>query len=163
LLGQVLTRKAEIEFKEHRGTDVLPQLRRALGIHEQLARELPKNVRNESSLSEALRYLGRVEAGSGQTSEAREHLERAIKIEERFAEIYPWGRYNLACSLAFLVPVSEPSQRESVARRAVDALRQAIRDGFSDFALMSTDPDLDVLRSRDDFKAFIKGMQAKGR
>jgi tetratricopeptide (TPR) repeat protein len=162
LLGQILTRKAEIEFKEHRGADVLPQLRRALGIHEQLAREHPKDVRNESCLAEALRHLGRAEAGSGQTSEAREHLERAIKIEERFAAIYPWGRHNLACSLAFLIPVSEPSQRESVSLRAIDALRQALRDGFSDFGLLSTDPDLDALRSRDDFKALIAGMKAKG-
>jgi hypothetical protein len=42
------------------------------------------------------------------------------------------------------------------------ALRQAVDGGYRDLAWIDIDHDLDPLRSRDDFKALIAEIKAKG-
>ena len=43
----------------------------------------------------------------------------------------------------------------------MEALRQAVNGGYRDFAWISIDPDLDPLRSRDDYRALIAEIKAK--
>ena len=53
--------------------------------------------------------------------------------------------YNLACVRALLGQKND----------AVEALAKALELGFDNFELLNTDPDLDPLRSRDDFKVLL--------
>ena len=53
--------------------------------------------------------------------------------------------YNLGCTRALL----------GQERKAVEALARAMELGFNNSDLLATDPDLDSLRSRDDFKSLV--------
>jgi hypothetical protein len=53
--------------------------------------------------------------------------------------------YNLACARA---QTNHP-------RAAVEALQRALEEGVDQTGLLASDPDLDPLRKRDDFKAVV--------
>ena len=54
------------------------------------------------------------------------------------------------------------SDRANLADQAMKALRQSVIGGYRDLAWIEIDADLDPLRSRDDFKALIAEIKAKG-
>jgi hypothetical protein len=56
--------------------------------------------------------------------------------------------YNLSCARALL-------GREA---SAMEALEKALEFGFAQHELLATDPDLDTLRDRDDFKILLTGI-----
>lgn len=86
-------------------------------------------------------YLARDLTAAGQYDRLVVCLELGLQIQEDFAV----GWYNLACARARL-------GREDA---AVAALDQALELGFDREDLLATDPDLDTLRDRDDFKALL--------
>jgi hypothetical protein len=73
-------------------------------------------------------------------------------------------RYNVACAFAQAAKVGEPDRREKAATRAVAELETLARLGY--FALpgrmphLESDPDLDPLRDRADFKQFVALLKA---
>jgi predicted esterase len=67
--------------------------------------------------------------------------ELALMIRDDSPRIW----YNLGCARA----------RLGQKRKAVEALARALELGFKNLELLETDPDLDPLRSRDDFKALV--------
>jgi serine/threonine-protein kinase len=86
------------------------------------------------------------------------------------AAVDPAGdEYNAACFLARCVPLAEkdatlPEARRqelahSYADRAVDTLRQAVKNGFKDAAHLKKDPDLDPLRQRADFQQLLQDLE----
>jgi tetratricopeptide (TPR) repeat protein len=80
----------------------------------------------------------------------------------------PGELYNAACELAQCVPLVGPEKgeltREQQAEQrrysdlAMEALRQSVKAGFKDAAHASKDPDLDPLRSRQDFGTLLMDM-----
>ena len=58
-------------------------------------------------------------------------------------------------------PWATPSRKASPSRsrppwvKAVDAVRTAVREGFRDRVYLETEPDLEPLRNRDDFKQIL--------
>jgi predicted esterase len=70
-------------------------------------------------------------------------LETALLIREDNAVAW----YNLACARA---QTNHP-------RAAVEALQRALEEGFNQPALLASDPDLDPLRKRKDFKVLVTG------
>jgi serine/threonine protein kinase/tetratricopeptide (TPR) repeat protein len=88
---------------------------------------------------------------------------RAGKAEDAVAEVAEltklniWngaGLYNFACIYA-VASAKDKARQEEHAQRAVALLRQAVKAGFTDVALMKKDTDLDPLRQRDDFKKLL--------
>jgi hypothetical protein len=70
--------------------------------------------------------------------------------------------YNLACGYAQLSVLLQhaatpptAAERESMADRAMDALRRSLAAGMKNFALIDRDHALDPLRERPDFRALI--------
>jgi hypothetical protein len=112
-------------------------------------------------LANALRGVGRAEAAAGHASLACCAFERASQIDQSLAKTYPIGRYNLACSLALMIPVAESDRRETLAQQALDALRQAFVPGYASVKSVEQDNDLDALRSRPDFLDLIAEIKAK--
>ena len=94
-----------------------------------------------SIYSSASFYLPREALAEQRYQSAATSYELAVMIRDRNPVIW----YNLACARARL-------GRE---RSAVEALEHALEGGFSNLDLLATDPDLDPLRARDDFKALV--------
>ncbi len=154
LHAQCLTQQGNLLLRQDRASDARPKLQRALEIHEKLARAHPNSISHRSALTTARRGVGRAEAASGEPAAASSAFERAAEIDRSLAS-YPGCRYNLACSLALLVPVSPPDRREALACQAVEALRQAQAAGYSNVVSINTDSDLDSLRNRPDFQSLL--------
>lgn len=51
--------------------------------------------------------------------------------------------------------------RRRYADRAMEALRQAVGEGWENLTWMRSDPDLDALRGRDDFQKLLAGLADK--
>ena len=161
LLAQGLTQSGNLLLKQGQTAEALPMLRQRLEIQEETARNQPEVVTHKSSLANALRGFGRAETAAGRPAEARAAFEHASQIDLSLAGTYPATRYNLGCSLALMIPVSEPDQRESLAIQAMEALRQAITAGYANVENIKKDSDLDALHSRADFQSLLTGIQAK--
>jgi hypothetical protein len=66
--------------------------------------------------------------------------------------------YNAACVYALAARLARPADAagaDSHARQAVLLLRRAVAKGFKDLAHFEADPDLEDLRSREDFRQLI--------
>ena len=86
-------------------------------------------------------YLARDLTAAGQYDRLVVCLELGLQVQGDSAV----GWYNLACARALM-------GREDA---AVAALERALELGFDRDELLATDPDLDTLRGRDDFKALL--------
>jgi serine/threonine protein kinase len=63
--------------------------------------------------------------------------------------------FQIACGYALCInDVSEESQKAAYAAKAVEALSQAWEHGFKNMSVIDTEPDLDALRPREEFRAF---------
>ncbi len=91
-------------------------------------------------------YLARDLTAAGQYDRLAVCLELGLQLRED--NVVGW--YNLACARARL-------GREDA---AVAALERALDLGFDRDELLATDPDLDPLRDREDFKALLAGRTA---
>jgi eukaryotic-like serine/threonine-protein kinase len=155
LLAQCLTQSSNVLVELGRSSEAVPMARRALEIQDELARDQPLSVSQKSTLANVLRGVGRAEASAGRPEEARRAFERAAEIERSLAETYPGSRYNVACSLALLIPVVSPGRREAIATQAMNALEQCVAAGYANVAIIRSDPDLDALRRRADCQNFL--------
>jgi hypothetical protein len=71
--------------------------------------------------------------------------------------------YGAAAVHAVAAAVARGDVAERYAARAVAMLRQAVAAGYADVAHLRTDPDLDALRGRGDFKELAAGQDGKGK
>jgi serine/threonine protein kinase/tetratricopeptide (TPR) repeat protein len=150
-------------------------------LHEAIARERaclerdPKTAqyrdwlsKHYMNLGKSLRALGRKEDALA-VSRTRFELLNQAPPEQRDVAIH----YHVACEMAQFVPMigrakpeadltdAERAERKQYADRAVEEVRLALADGFSDIPLILKDEDLDPIRSRDDFKKLIAGLEKK--
>ena len=68
--------------------------------------------------------------------------------------------YNVACIYALASRLAPGEGPRSYAENAVESLRQAMARGYRDLAHLQEDQDLEGLRSREDFKQFVKDLEA---
>jgi tetratricopeptide (TPR) repeat protein len=116
------------------------------------------------NLGKSLRALGRKEDALAASRQRFELLKQAPP-EQRDQAIH----YHVACEMAQIVPViglgkpeagltgAERAEREQFAGRAIEEVRLALADGFSDIFLFIRDEDLAPIRSRDDFRRLLSG------
>lgn len=156
---------------------------KARELLERLIKEEPDDPGHPLDLATTWRLIGRLAGQSRRNREALAAFQRAIDLLEGRKELDGPNAYALAGNLALglsLVgakdgarppddddPALSPTEklrREVYANRAVEALGQAVAQGFDDLELYRTDPALDSLRSRADFKKLLVklGAQAKG-
>jgi len=81
-----------------------------------------------------------------------------------------WSRdqnilYGCVCvhALASVAIKGDAALAERYAARAVALLRQAVKAGYNNGQHLGKDPDLDALRSREDFRALLKGLTSRKR
>jgi tetratricopeptide (TPR) repeat protein len=144
-----------------------PSLERVLAIAGPLARDHPDDPENPRYLSVARIGLGKVRAALDQPAEALQEWQAAVGLIESFREPMHYDLYNLACAYALSSTVIEkvrarsqagnPPAAQELRDKAMEALRKAVAAGWSDVRSMEHD-DLKPLRSREDFRALIRGM-----
>jgi tetratricopeptide (TPR) repeat protein len=120
------------------------------------------------NLGKSYRALGRKEDALA-VSRMRFEMLSESPPEQRDEAIH----YHVACEMAQMVPLvgrgkqeaeltgDERAERKEYADRAVQELRLALADGFSDIPLILRDEDLDPIRFRDDFKKLIAELKPK--
>lgn len=100
----------------------------------------------------------------GRRREAIRAYEQVIETHRRLVQTGPVELYNVACAHAVLAslisaePQISPSDRSLVAQhldQAMEDLRKALRRGYSNHRMLTTDPDLDPLRSRAEFRSLV--------
>src|SRR5262249_11119865 len=103
---------------------------------------------------------------SGDGAAALRNLREASQYLEKSGE--PSYLYNGACALSLASSVSDPAEGSAAsdrrlrdAERAVALLTSAFEHGFSNPAYLEQDSDLAPIRSRDDFRALVRRMEAK--
>jgi tetratricopeptide (TPR) repeat protein len=168
-LGNTLDRLAELARgrKDHAAAcrlldEARPHLQAALDANPRHPYYRVAFCQNRHLLAATLVDLGE----HGRAAEAAADLARVA--------FYPVeDSYNAACFLSGCIPLAEhdallpESRRKELAKdygdRAVEALRQAIANGFKDAANMQKDTDLDPLRGRPDFRKLLDGLKPAGR
>jgi tetratricopeptide (TPR) repeat protein len=89
-------------------------------------------------------------------------VERAVADADELTRESTWSAaewYNFACVYAAAC-AKLPDKRDRLAASAMDLLHRAAQAGYTDIAHIERDADLDSLRQREDFKAWLANLQA---
>jgi serine/threonine-protein kinase len=149
-LGLALYRLGNLADVEKKPGDARPMYEAALKIREDLAKISESNDRRQTELMLALAH----------TSQA----ERALELADRFAagpNVDREQRIFLAscyAQVARAIPPEKAEQVQTALDKAVDAVRTAVREGFRDRVYLETEPDLEPIRQRNDFKSLLGGI-----
>jgi hypothetical protein len=115
-----------------------------------------------SDLAVTLGHSGAHERRAGRLGEARAAYAHGIALLDGLPSRTPEDEYNLACyhsrmaELAGLAGSEVPAHEGQIqSDRAMSKLQQAVAAGFHVLPLISTDHDLDAIRSRPDFRLLI--------
>jgi hypothetical protein len=165
--GAALTRDAwtQADLKQPRAAVAL--LQQAISLLEPLAKSSPPEPQAREWLTEALQERARVFLTMNQATDAakcnadRETLWKAQSPRDLAAlALTQTGR---AALIGYgKDPISAPGKsiRELDLEHAASNLRLAISNGFTDLRLLKSNPDSNLLLSRDDVKSLIKGLEA---
>ncbi len=137
-------------------------LARAQEHVEILRKENTTDLDSSSALSSIYRNRGKVLGKQGKPTLALQELGHAVEIDQRIAAAAALYRYDLACSLAqccaTAAQLGASAEAERYAERALIELRQAWAQGWRDLKGIERDPDLDAIRNRPEFKAFLQSV-----
>jgi tetratricopeptide (TPR) repeat protein/tRNA A-37 threonylcarbamoyl transferase component Bud32 len=146
-LGLALYRMGNLADLEKNADEAKRKYEAALKIREDLAKISEGNDRRQTELMLTL-------AHAGQTA-------RALELADRFSagpNIDREQRIFLAAGYAQVARATPPEKSEQVQTalvKAVAAVQTAVRDGFRDRVYLETEPDLEPIRNRDDFKQIL--------
>jgi tetratricopeptide (TPR) repeat protein/tRNA A-37 threonylcarbamoyl transferase component Bud32 len=146
-LGVALYRLGNLADVEKKPSEAKRMYEASLTIREELARISENNDRRQTELMLAL-------AHTGQTA-------RASELADRFSSGPNLDReqriYLAACyaQVARSTPPEKAEQVQTALVKSVESVRLAVRDGFQDRVYLETEPDLEPIRNRDDFKQIV--------
>ena len=119
-------------------------------IRETLATQNSSNDRRQMELMLALAHCG-------------DHVQ-AASIAQKYVQVETADNEMLLdvarCFAQCAAVASEDESRNSYAEQAIAALASAINHGYRDAVYLESEPDLDLLRDRDDFKSLVKQADA---
>jgi tetratricopeptide (TPR) repeat protein len=157
----------------------LEAARKAQGLLDRLIREQPGDPRHPVALATTHQLIGRTLAQSRKYADALQSFQSAVDLLEGQADLDAASHYNLASTLSLAhsligardgtpppddvekLGMGDKIRRKLYADRAMQALRQAVADGFNRVEIFRTDPALDSLRPRDDFQKLVADLAAK--
>ncbi len=153
---------AALEHKMGRIADSIRSHEQAREVIQKLVRDEPQVRRYKQALCIGDKGLGGLYRKVGRWNEALALLDEAQAIMEPFEQTWPTYYYHLACCLALRIPPDSESPSPLAAvdgrrngDRAMTALRRAATRANKSFNDYRTDPNLDPLRDRDDFRALL--------
>ena len=122
-------------------------------IGQQLVDEDPHNDRRLMELMVELAHVGQIDkavAIIGQLS--------AVPVQDNELRVEIAGCYAQCARSA---SGSQAARKDGFLLKAMENLRAAVSNGFRDRVALETEPDLDPLHTRDDFRALVASIQAK--
>ena len=138
------------------------EFRLALPISQKLANENPAVIAFSKDLASVLWGLGRSQHRTGRFAKAIEPLRRAIALGEAIHDLDVYVLYGLAsshASMASLAADPRAGLSTGVAKdesdRAMATLRWAVTAGVRNRAELNSDPTLESLRQRGDFRLLL--------
>jgi len=169
-LGMALTREAVALAEEKKPEAALPLLARALDILTPLGSPAKADREDRERLSEALWQLARIDRDLNKSADAtRIDAQRLALWKGRPADELARLALKEAVRTALIgygkTPIPEdakPARDHDLELAAAD-LRLAISQGFTNLAMLRSNPDSSVLLARDDLKSLIKGVEATDR
>jgi tetratricopeptide (TPR) repeat protein len=151
----------------------LDAARKAEKTLDRLAAERPDSPSVAIGLSTTHQLLGRLLAQSGKNAEALASFRRAVDLLEGRSDLDATNLYNLASTLSLALALvgakdgapppeddekltpADKLRRRLYAQRAIEVLRLAVDKGFRRLDVLRSDPALDPLRSREDFRKLL--------
>ncbi|MCA8915694.1 MAG: VCBS repeat-containing protein [Planctomycetes bacterium] len=92
----------------------------------------------------------------GKVDEGEAAFQKLIESEPKLPDAY----YHLACAYSRRASTMEGDEKEKQIIKTIKALSTAIEKGWTGYAHMERDPDMDLLRDRDDYLELLKSMTA---
>jgi tetratricopeptide (TPR) repeat protein len=131
--------------------------------HETLALMKGKLGPDHPNTLRSINNLAACYAARGRHAEALELHEEVLRLmTAKLGPDHPntvGSMYNIACVHALMIPKSDNSAKQ--ADHAMTLLTQAVAAGWDDLVHMKKDPDLNVLRDREDFKKLLAELERK--
>jgi WD40 repeat protein len=155
-------------YREGRSAEAVRDLQQARDGLRPLREAAPANHQVASLLGISLAFLDNALRDQQQMAEAAAARKDARAVLESIRQPTAVDLYNLACTYASLMEVSEPGappptpeQRDALAKQALAALQRSIAAGMNDWPMIEADHSLDPLRDRPEFTALL--LEARGR
>jgi tetratricopeptide (TPR) repeat protein/tRNA A-37 threonylcarbamoyl transferase component Bud32 len=124
----------------------------SLKIRESLATISEGNDRRQTELMLALAHTGQ----TGRALELADRISAGPNVD-REQRIFLASCY---AQVARSTPAEKPEQVQTALAKAVDAVRTAVREGFRDRVYLETEPDLEPIRNREDFRQLLTEIRA---
>ena len=162
--GQALSSYGDLLRSQGRFDLALETIQRAQQVVDRVARENPSVPHYQKVQAYEQIVAASLLKQMGRRREAIRAYEQVIETHRRLPQTDSVELYNVACAHAVLASLisAEPEissgDRSLVAQhldQAVKDLREALRRGYSNNRMLTTDPDLDALRSRAEFRALV--------
>jgi serine/threonine-protein kinase len=143
---------------------------KARSIQETLVRDHPEVNGYRWTLANVLRELGWIHRQSGEPEEARRIFERTRSLDEALPPSYADKFCELARDRALLIPLigwkkseselnsAERTERDELADAALEALQRAVQGGFRNRDHLEREPDLEAIRTREDFRKLVSSL-----
>jgi tetratricopeptide (TPR) repeat protein len=142
--------------------EAVASFERAVAIMEKVADANPNVSKFQSELALDLCYVGSAASKADRTADAVTAWRRAVTIWTRMSSRTPTDLYNLACTHASIAGLAAKpgsgmtaADGRADADQAMESLHRAVAAGYRRLSIFRTDPDLDVLRGRPDFRLLI--------
>ena len=153
---------AALEHKMGRISEAIGSYEQARAVIRKLVSDHPQVLRYRQALCIGDKGLAGLYRKVSRCAEALGLLDEAQAILEPLAQSWPTYHYHMACCLALRIPPT-PAGGTSLAvedsqqygDRAMVELRQAVAVGIKPLEDYRTDPNLDPLRGREDFRAIL--------
>jgi serine/threonine-protein kinase len=165
LIADGQTRIARLEVRAGRAGEAIRRLDRAREIVDRLAAANRRGASDSHDQSEFQLVLGEALEGTGDLGSALRAYERSRVLMEKMPALYSAQHFHLACVYARLSALAtrrDPAsglggagERESHAAKAVAELRRALAARYANPARLRTEPDLNPLRLRPDFRLLL--------
>jgi tetratricopeptide (TPR) repeat protein len=141
-------------------------LQKATDLNEKMLKENPNDPDNGDRRLDLLSLQGDFARERKQPAAALKFYRISVKTREGLSAPRPEQLYDLACTRAKLAGAAadngsglSAAEARAEADQAMAVLRRAVAAGFNTAEKIQTDPDLDSLHNRDDFKKLIQELQ----
>jgi tetratricopeptide (TPR) repeat protein/tRNA A-37 threonylcarbamoyl transferase component Bud32 len=146
LLGNLGDREGNQKF-------ALGSFEAARKLGQELVDEDPHNDKRLMELMEQLAHVGQIDKAVGIIQQLSAVPVQDNELRLQIARCYAQCARN--------APDSQAARKEDFLLKAVESLRAAVANGFRDSVTLQTEPDLDPLRARNDFRALVAGIQPR--
>jgi tetratricopeptide (TPR) repeat protein len=125
----------------------------ATNLGQQLVDADPQNARRLMELMRYLAHVGQVDKAAAIAAKlgAVPNVDNELHVE--LAQCY--------AQCARSARASQAARKEDFLLKAIENLRAAVANGFRDRVILETEPDLDPLHTRDDFRTLVASIKTK--